>query len=91
LREIEELSVKHVGVDIIGCGARALYFMRCIDALDERIEMAALCDPAPQSIAVAKAAFAFQPTVYLEKCCHDIDLVNWMVDSLPLQVIYWKR
>ena len=22
----------------------------------------------------------------LEKCCHDIDLLNWIVDSLPSKV-----
>lgn len=25
-------------------------------------------------------------THLLEKCCHDIDLANWMIDSLPVQV-----
>ena len=25
-------------------------------------------------------------TAILEKCCHDIDLANWMIDSLPVRV-----
>ena len=25
-------------------------------------------------------------THLLEKCCHDIDLVNWMLESIPVKV-----
>lgn len=79
--------MKKIGVALIGCGGFGRKVAKDVIAQSDRTEVRGLFDPSAKSIRLSRQQFGKNAgTHLLEKCCHDIDLANWMAGAKPSRV-----